>query len=66
MDYTGCFLETLSLTEEENKQYDEENFDAEAFLSDKGYNLSNCHWMVSDEDSIPVYTYGEVIPYTCI
>lgn len=66
LDYTGCIVETVPMTNDAINQYNMGEFDADEYLSGLGYNTSNCNWMVSDEDPIPVYTYGEVIPYTVI
>ena len=65
LDYGGGYVETVSMTNDAINQHNMGEFNAEAYLSARGYKTSNCNWMVC-EDPIPVFTYGEALPYTAL
>lgn len=66
LDYGGGYVETVPMTKDAINQHNMGEFNAESYLAERGYKTSNCNWMVCDEDPIPVYALGEVIPYASI
>lgn len=46
-------------------EQDKAQFDAEAYLANYNFPLTDISWMIcdSDLDEVPVYWAGEVIPY---
>lgn len=66
LDYGGGFVETVPMTKTAINQHNLGEFNCAEYLAEHGYKPSNCNWMVCDEDPIPVYAYGQMMPYTAI
>lgn len=66
LNYTEGCIDIYPVKKEEEKMFDADDFDCSLFLSEKGYDIDNCHYMIVDNDSdeIPVYWHGENIPCT--
>lgn len=68
LNYKDECVEVCPVSPEEEKEFDKDNFDLEEFLSKRGYDTDNCHWMAcyGDPDDVPVFWGNEDIPYTHI
>ena len=66
LDYGGGYVETVPMTRTAITQYNMGEFNAEEYLTLRGYKTSECNWMICDEDPIPVFAYGQTMPYTSI
>ena len=64
LNYTKGCIDIYLVKKEEEKMFDVDDFDLELFLAEKGYDTSNCLYMVHYEENVPVYLYGIDAPYT--
>ena len=65
LNYRDCVVELVPLTNDAQCQLNMGEFDAADYLTKRGYPTSDCNWMVCD-DPIPVFTYGEALPYAAL
>lgn len=62
LNYTGCFIDIVSVPKDAEENINNDKLSVDTFLTDLGYDIGNCQWMLSDRDDIPVFMYNEEEP----
>lgn len=65
LNYLQTCIDIIPVSEKEYNDYGgDESFSADEFISDRGYDLGHCSWMLCTDDpcEIPVFWADETIP----